>query len=456
MTTLRSSWVAYFMGAFLLSSAMACGSDDTSTPAAESGGSGGTSTAGSGGAAGSQAEGGSGGTSTAGSGGTSTAGSAGSGGTSEGVGGAAGAAAGSAGAGGASAGAAGSGDAGAGGSAPTQSIVEIAAGNPAFSTLVDLVTSAGLATALSGAGPFTVFAPTNDAFAKFLADNNLTADDLKKPENKQILTDILTYHVSTDASAASPATTGVYSPEVVGKADINTLLGATQKTSFLDVALVKDASDPTKITSVLVGLGAPLPFQGTIATPDVGATNGVIHVIDRVLLPPKYVGFGTGIALDLTASKNNVIDLVTFASTVGFADSTGTTTPEFTTLVALAAKCGLVDALKAAKDITVFAPTDAAFKAANIDSSIDCAAATPVLQYHVVPAVAPASAAIAAAGSGGKVPTLLTGKELGFKLDAAKGLLVDDGSAAPPAVVLKNVQTENAIVHVIDGVLMPK
>ncbi len=77
-------------------------------------------------------------------------------------------------------------------SAQSQTIVEIAAGNPDFSTLVAAVKAAGLVDTLNGAGPFTVFAPTNAAFAKLPAG---TLDTLLKPENKQQLIDILTYHV---------------------------------------------------------------------------------------------------------------------------------------------------------------------------------------------------------------------------------------------------------------------
>jgi uncharacterized surface protein with fasciclin (FAS1) repeats len=380
------------------------------------------------------------------------AGAAGAGGDAAGAAGAGGDAAGAAGAGGAAGGAAGAGGAP---PPPTKNIPDTAAADPQFSTLVDLLGTAGLVDALKGDGPFTVFAPTNDAFDKFLSDTKLTVDDLKKAENKQLLTDILSYHVSSDPSTATPATKGLYAQELIGLADVSSLLSPTAKTSFLDVSFATDPNDPTSVIGLFVGQGIPLPFYGTATTVDVGATNGVIHVIDRVLVPPKYASFSDPIAFDAKSTKTNLIDLLTYYSTVGFDYGNGNgVIQDFKTLTALATKCQLVDTLKAAKDITVFAPTDAAFAAAKIDATADCAVVGPVLKYHVVTSVAPASAALAAASSGAKLDTL-QGKQIGFKIDKDKGLLVDDGSAAPPAIAFKNVQTGNALVHAIDGVLTP-
>ncbi len=133
-------------------------------------------------------------------------------------------------------------------------IVEIAAGNPAFSTLVAAVTAADLAGALSGAGPFTVFAPTNDAFAKLPAG---TVEDLVKPENKEKLTAILMLHVVSGKHMAADFTDKT--------ADVATLGGATVHVVGKDGAVhVGDAK---------------------VVTADLEASNGVIHVIDTVLLP---------------------------------------------------------------------------------------------------------------------------------------------------------------------------
>lgn len=141
-------------------------------------------------------------------------------------------------------------------SAATQSvgtIVDVAAGNPQFSTLVAAVKAAGLVETLNGTGPFTVFAPTNEAFAKLPAG---TLDDLLKPENKAKLASILTYHVVSGKVLAADAVKLDKATTVNGaEADINVAGG----TVTIDGA--------------------------TITATDVAASNGVIHVIDTVMLP---------------------------------------------------------------------------------------------------------------------------------------------------------------------------
>jgi uncharacterized surface protein with fasciclin (FAS1) repeats len=133
-------------------------------------------------------------------------------------------------------------------------IVETAAGNPAFTTLVAAVTAAGLADALSGPGPFTVFAPTNDAFAKLPAG---TVEDLVKPENKAKLTAILMLHVVSGTHMAE---------------------SFTDKT--VDVATLGGAMVHVKGAGGAVHVG-----KATVVTADLATSNGVIHVIDTVLLP---------------------------------------------------------------------------------------------------------------------------------------------------------------------------
>lgn len=133
-------------------------------------------------------------------------------------------------------------------------IVDVAAGNPDFSTLVAAVTAAGLGETLSSEGPFTVFAPTNAAFAALPAG---TLDSLLLPENKDQLTAILTYHV------------------VPGK-----VMAADLPTAATDVATVNGAM----VSVVAAPEGATINGVNITAA-DVDASNGVIHVIDTVLLP---------------------------------------------------------------------------------------------------------------------------------------------------------------------------
>jgi len=133
-----------------------------------------------------------------------------------------------------------------------KNIVEIASGNEDFSTLVAAVVAAGLAETLSGTGPFTVFAPTNAAFAKLPAG---TVEDLLKPENKAKLASILTYHV------------------VAGKV-MSTDLSDGQKAATVNGQEI----------TVTIGDGVQIDSANVTAA-DLEASNGVIHVIDSVILP---------------------------------------------------------------------------------------------------------------------------------------------------------------------------
>ena len=124
-----------------------------------------------------------------------------------------------------------------------------------FKTLAAALTAAGLVDTLKGAGPFTVFAPTDEAFAKLPAG---TVENLLKPENKQQLTDILTYHV------------------VAGK-----VMAA-------DVAGLDEAKSVNgKMIDVEAAGGSVKVNGATVTTADVAASNGVIHIVDTVILPPE-------------------------------------------------------------------------------------------------------------------------------------------------------------------------
>lgn len=135
-----------------------------------------------------------------------------------------------------------------------QDVLETARANGSFTTLVAAVEAAGLSEALKGAGPFTVFAPTDDAFKKLPAG---TVEDLLKPENKDKLAAILKYHVVASAIPSSAVTAAT---------EVDTLEGAKLGVTPVD-------------GGVKVG-------TAMVVTPDVAASNGVIHVIDTVLLPP--------------------------------------------------------------------------------------------------------------------------------------------------------------------------
>jgi len=140
--------------------------------------------------------------------------------------------------------------------AKAKDIVDIAAGNEDFSTLVAAVQAAGLVETLKSDGPFTVFAPTNAAFANLPAG---TVETLLKPENKDQLVAVLTYHVVPGAV--------MYKDVQGGIVDARTVQGST-----------------AKIDATYAG---PTINQANIVATDIEASNGVIHVIDAVILPPS-------------------------------------------------------------------------------------------------------------------------------------------------------------------------
>ncbi len=283
-----------------------------------------------------------------------------------------------------------------------QSIVDIASSDEQFSTLVAAVQAAGLVDTLKGDGPFTVFAPTNDAFAALPAG---TLDSLLLPENKQQLTDILLYHVV---------------PGKVMASDVAALNG-----KMADTALEgKQIAIKTDMGNVYLNENVK------VVTTDIEAANGVIHVIDAVLLPPTE-----------EAASMETKDIVDTAVADG----------RFNTLVAAVQAAGLVETLKGEGPFTVFAPTDDAFaalpagtldtllKPENKQQLID------ILTYHVAPGK------VMAADVAGltEAPTVL-GKNINIKLEDGKVILNDKVQ-----VILTDIETSNGVIHVIDGVLLP-
>jgi uncharacterized surface protein with fasciclin (FAS1) repeats len=132
-------------------------------------------------------------------------------------------------------------------------IVDTAVANGSFTTLATALTAAGLVETLKGEGPFTVFAPTDAAFAALPAG---TVEDLLKPENKEQLIAVLTYHVVPGKVMSTDLTEGMTAATVNGK----------------DITITLE--------------GGPKVNGAVISAPDVAASNGVIHVIDSVILPP--------------------------------------------------------------------------------------------------------------------------------------------------------------------------
>merc|ERR1712161_118261 len=202
--------------------------------------------------------------------------------------------------------------------APTpapKNLVELAQSVDILSTLVAAVVAGDLVETLSSAGPFTVFAPTNDAFAALPAG---TLDSLLQPENKGTLVDILTYHVVSGK---------VLSTDLAPSQDVSTVQG--------DTLLIK-ARD-----------GAVTVNGRNVVTADNEATNGVAHIIDGVLLPTLLPPAPT---LAPTPAPKNLVEL---AQSVDI----------LSTLVAAVVAGDLVETLSSAGPFTVFAPTNDAFAA---------------------------------------------------------------------------------------------
>lgn len=270
-----------------------------------------------------------------------------------------------------------------------QDIVDIAIADGRFTTLVTAVQAAGLVDTLKGEGPFTVFAPTDDAFAKLPAG---TLEDLLKPENKQTLTDILLYHVVAGKVMAA---------DVAGLTNSETVLG-------------KDIKIIAKDGKVFIN-------NAQVIITDIETSNGVIHVIDTVILP-----------------LNDIVD-------------TAVADGRFKTLTAALTAAELVDTLKGDGLFTVFAPTDDAFAklpAGTLDNLLkpeNKQALTDILLYHVVSGNVLAADVVNLTSAS----TLLE-KDITITVKDGKVFLNDTVQ-----VIITDIEASNGVIHVIDAVLLP-
>ena len=281
-------------------------------------------------------------------------------------------------------------------------ITDVAVANGNFTTLVAALQTAGLDTVLADAsGKFTVFAPTDAAFNALLADLGISAGDLlASPE----LSDILLYHVITGVEVNAAAATAIAGNTVVmGNNDEMAL-------SLTDAELFANLSG--------------------ISSPDVDASNGIIHVIDTVLLPPE--------------------DVVTPTQTI---TQLAEASADFTILAQALQTTGLDDTLNdPSGDFTVFAPTDAAFAALLADLGIGAGdlltnpALSDILLKHVLSGSVDSITAFTL--NGAEVPTLNSDGET-VKLEIDSGMFTVDGAEVEEF----DVRATNGIVHVIDAVI---
>jgi uncharacterized surface protein with fasciclin (FAS1) repeats len=282
---------------------------------------------------------------------------------------------------------------------PPANVVAVAQSDPKFSILVEAVTAAELGGTLSGPGPFTLFAPTNDAFAALLTELNISKAALLA--DKALLTAVLTYHVlpAKVLKAGVPA----------GKA-ISTVQGGIFKV------------DAVGASGLVITDGRNR--KSNITATDINANNGVVHVIDKVILP---------------ANKNIV--------------ATAQADARFSILVEAVVAANLAGTLSGAGPLTVFAPTNDAFAAALTELNLTKAQLlgnvpllTKILTYHVV-----SGRVLKADVPVGPAITTVQGET--FTVDAT--LAITDKRARKANIIVTDVLTSNGVIHALDKVILP-
>jgi transforming growth factor-beta-induced protein len=278
---------------------------------------------------------------------------------------------------------------------PDMDIVELAQATPSLSTLVTAIDAAGLTNTLKGPGPYTVFAPTNTAFSN-LPDGVLDA----LLANPAVLAQVLQYHVVSGNVMSSDLTTGTVSTLLPGETiDVN-----------------------------VSGGSVTLNGSASVTSADNEATNGVVHIIDEVILPE-----------DFELPKLSI---------VGIAAGT----PELSTLVeALTLFPDLVTALSSDGTYTVFAPDNDAFAAlltaigqTSLDDVPESVIRT-ILEYHVI-----ATAAIMSGDlSDGQTAEALSGEEISVAIND-DGVFISDAKVATP-----DVEASNGVIHIMEDVMVP-
>ncbi|MCB1185921.1 fasciclin domain-containing protein [bacterium] len=271
-----------------------------------------------------------------------------------------------------------------------ENIVDTAREAGSFSTLVTALEATGLDSTLSGSGNFTVFAPTDAAFAALPAG---TLDSLLQPQNEQQLADILSYHVVSGELRAAA---------VLGSSSLESVFGQPLEVSAGNSPMIGNSSSMARIV-----------------TTDIEASNGVIHVIDAVLLPQDIVDIAAGNA-------------------------------SFSTLVAALQAADLVDTLRGSGPFTVFAPTDDAFAAlpaGTLDSLLlpeNKDLLVDILTYHVAPGGFRSDVLV-----GQSQINMVNGDNAALSL-SGNSLMIDGATVTSADII-----ASNGVIHVIDQVILP-
>jgi uncharacterized surface protein with fasciclin (FAS1) repeats len=309
-----------------------------------------------------------------------------------------------------------------------KTIVEIAVDTDDLSLLVGALqqANAGLVETLGTEGPFTVFAPTNEAFVALLAalgDDYHSLADFDTQDEKDLLVKVLTYHVV--------AGTAAFSTDLSDGQMIETFQGENVGVNIKDGTVhIVDATDT----------------NATVVLADVAASNGVVHVINKVLLPQEV--------LDILAASNlkTIVEIAV-------------ETDDLSLLVGALqqANAGLVETLGTEGPFTVFAPTNEAFVAllaalgddyhslADFDTQDEKDLLVKVLTYHVVAGTAAFSTDL----SSGQMIETFHGESVGINISGST-VHVMDATDSNATVVLADVAASNGVVHVINKVLLPQ
>lgn len=275
-------------------------------------------------------------------------------------------------------------------------LVDVASGNEDFSILVSALVEAELVTALQAEGPFTVFAPTNEAFQALLNQLDISAEDLLAHPQ---LSEVLLYHVVSGKVLSTDLSDGMMAETLQGE------------------SLSVDLSMGVKIN------------ESTVTLADLDATNGVIHVIDQVLVPESFV-------LETEAELPSIVDIA-----LGNED--------FSMLVSLLQQAELVSVLQGEGPFTVFAPTNAAFEALldGLGVTPEALMAQPdlskVLLYHVL-----SGKIMSTDLQDGMTAPTVNGENI--TVDLSDGVKINES-----VVSAADIQASNGVVHVIDSVLVP-
>ncbi|WP_082333759.1 fasciclin domain-containing protein [Mangrovimonas sp. TPBH4] len=304
-----------------------------------------------------------------------------------------------------------------------ETLVDIVVGTESLSILEDVVVKVDLVETLNGDGPFTVFAPTNDAFVALLealGDDYNSLDDFDTDEEIDLLRNIVLYHVL----AANVLSTD--------------LSETTVETAFAGNSLDIIPSGGTYV------IGDASDVNANITAVDITASNGVAHTIDKVLLPQAAIDF---------VNSLNTPNIVEIAS--------GEENLSLLVAALVQADAGLVDLLQTDGPFTVFAPTNDAFadlldalgpdynSLEDFDTEEEKALLTSVLTYHVVAGAAVYSTDLA----DGQMVETAQGGMLTVDLDG--GVFIIDETGASASVTTADITASNGVIHIVDKVLLP-